>query len=85
MEILSHQIHVCNNLGGLEHDAFGSCVLQCLIHQGQNGLLRVQSYLHGIRTQQETEFSLLGTSLKLSYGLRVYLQHHHPHSDEVFS
>lgn len=59
MEILSHHIHVCNNLGGLEHDAFGSCVLQCLIHQGQNSLLRVQSYP---RTDQPLRFRALSGS-----------------------
>lgn len=82
---MSHQIHVCHNLWGLEHDAFGSCVLQGLIHQGQDGLLRRQSDLHGIRTQPGAEVSLPGPPLKLRYGLRVYLQRRHPHSHEVFS
>lgn len=44
MEILSYQIHVGNDLWMLKYDAFGSCVLQCLIHQRQNGLLGLQSH-----------------------------------------
>ena len=66
MEILSHQIHVCNNLWMLKNDASGSCVLQRLIHQGQNGLLRLQSHLHGIKTQQGAAFKSLEASFKLN-------------------
>lgn len=44
MEILSHQIHVGNNLWMLKSNAFGRCVLQGFIHQGQNGLLRSQGH-----------------------------------------
>lgn len=64
MEVLSHQLHVCNNLWMLKSDAFGSCVLQCLIHQGQNGLLRLQSHLRGINTQQMAELKSVGASFK---------------------
>lgn len=44
VEVLSHQIHVCYNLGMLKSNAFGGCVLQSLVHQRQNGLLSLQSY-----------------------------------------
>lgn len=73
MEILSYQIHVGNDLWMLKYDAFGSCVLQCLIHQRQNGLLGLQSHLRGIKTQQVAESVLLGTPLELNHGLHVYL------------
>lgn len=46
MEVLSHQIHVGDNLWILKSDAFGGCVLQCLIHQGQNGLHGLQKHPH---------------------------------------
>lgn len=59
MEILSHQIHVGNDLGILKSNAFGSCVLQRLIHQGQNGLLRLQSHP---RADQSFRFRALGSS-----------------------
>lgn len=59
MEVLSHQLHVCNNLWMLKSDAFGSCVLQCLIHQGQNGLLRLQSHP---RTDQSFCFRALSSN-----------------------
>jgi len=61
MEFLSHEVHVCNNLWVLKNDAFGSGVLQGLVHQGQNGLLRLQSRP---RTDQAFCFRALGSSPK---------------------
>lgn len=85
MEILSHHIHVCNDLWMLENNAFGSCVLQGLIHQGQDGLLRLQSYLHGIKTPQGAESMCFGHFLKAKSWTTVSLQYNYPHSDEVLS
>lgn len=58
-EFLSHQVHVCNNFWVLKHDAFGSGVLQCLVHQRQDGLLRFQGHP---RTDQSLCFRALGSS-----------------------
>lgn len=43
VEILSHQIHVGDNLRKLKSNALGCGVLQCLVHQRQNGLVGLQS------------------------------------------
>ena len=64
MELLSHQVHVCNDLRMLKNDAFCSCLLQGLIHQRQDGLLSLQRHLCGIKTQQGVECKSLGVSSK---------------------
>lgn len=56
MEILPDFIHLCNNLWVLESNAFGSCVLQALIHQRQDGLLITQHHLQIVKVQQEGEY-----------------------------
>lgn len=61
MELLSHQIHVCNNLRMLKNDAFCSCVLQGLIHQWQDGLLSLQRHP---RTDQSFCFRALSSGTK---------------------
>lgn len=58
-EFLSHQVHVCHNLWVLKNNAFGSGVLQGLIYQGQNGLLRLQSHP---RADQSFCFGTLGSN-----------------------
>ena len=81
MELLSHQIHVCNDLRMLKNDAFCSCVLQGLIHQWQDGLLGLQRYLCEIRTQQGVKCKSLEASFKRTVRLSVALSPY----DEVFS
>lgn len=58
VELLSHQIHMCNSLRMLKNDAFGGSMLQSLVHQGQDGLLRLQSHP---RTDQSFGFRALGS------------------------
>lgn len=81
MELLSHQIHVCNNLRMLKNDAFCSCVLQGLIHQWQDGLLSLQRHLCGIKTQQGVKCKSLEASSKRTVYLAVALSPY----DEMFS
>lgn len=69
MEILPDFIHLCNNLWFLESNAFGSRVLQGLIHQRQNGLFITQSHLHRSNFNRKWDMSLSGILLKL--GLRT--------------
>lgn len=83
-EILAHQIHAGNNLRILKSDAFGGCVLQCLIHQGQNGLLGLQGHLQGVRPQQEAELKSLGNSFKTKLRTAC-LSTGHPRADELSS
>lgn len=58
-EILSLQVHVRHNLWMLKNDPFGGGVLQSLVHQGQDGLLRLQSHP---RPDQSFCFRALGSS-----------------------
>lgn len=58
MELLSHQIHMCNSLRVLKSNTFGGGMLKSLVHQGQDGLLRLQSHP---RTDQSLGFRALGS------------------------